>query len=484
MIRTIVWKEFREILRDGRFLWTGLIVAALLLTSMVVGWRQMEDASAMRRTAAGETRQQWLNQGVKNPHSAQHYGVYAFKPATPLSFMDPGIGDFAGTVTLLEAHKQNDFRYKAAQDATSLQRFGQLSAAMIMQLLIPLLIILLSFSAIAGEREEGTLRQVLSLGIDRSTFVIGKAAGVAAALGVTLLPALLLGSAAIAFGGGEGLFDDHAMLDMPERIAVLALSYMAYFAIFLMLSLIVSILSRSSRLALTVLLGIWIMNGLLIPRAGSDLGRQMYPTISAFEFARNVAEGKDQGVKPFDPTAPNHIKFVNTLLKKYNVKTVEDLPLNFVGLALQADEEHNYKVYSGLFGQMWDSFEAQNLLQQKLGFLSPYLAIRSLSSALAGTDFALHRDFATKAELYRRQIGKVMNEAIATRAAGKSTFAADWQLTAGADLWSKVPPLDYDPPLLPAVLSKQVIAMLVLAIWLIGCAAGLVAATRTMRIDA
>jgi ABC-2 type transport system permease protein len=484
MIRHIVSKEFREILRDGRFLWTGLIVAALLLTSMVVGWRQMEDASAMRRAATGETRQQWLNQGTKNPHAAQHYGVYAFKPATPLSFLDPGINDYAGNVTLLEAHKQNDFRYKAAQDATSLQRFGQLSAAMIMQLLIPLLIILLSFSAIAGEREEGTLRQVLSLGIDRSTFVIGKALGVAAALGVTLLPALLLGSAAIAFGGSAGLFDDHAMLDMPERILVLALGYTAYFSIFLMLALTVSILARSSRVALTVLLGIWILNGLLIPRAGSDLGRQIYPTVSAFQFARLVAQGKEGGVKPFDPTSPNHIAFVNKLFRQYHVKRIEDLPVNFLGLALQADEEHNYKVYGRLFGQMWDSFEAQNQLQQALAIVSPYLAIRSISSALAGTDFALHRDFATKAEAYRRQIGRVMNNAIAERAAGKSVFAADWQLRAGADLWSKVPPFDYDPPLLPSVLSKQVIALLMLALWLVGSTIALIAATKRMRIDA
>jgi ABC-2 type transport system permease protein len=464
MIRHIVLKEFREILRDGRFLWTGLIVAALLLTSMVVGWRQMEDA--------------------KNPHAAQHYGVYAFKPATPLSFLDPGINDYAGNVTLLEAHKQNDFRYKAAQDATSLQRFGQLSAAMIMQLLIPLLIILLSFSAIAGEREEGTLRQVLSLGINRSTFVIGKALGIAAALGVTLLPALLLGSAAIAFGGGEGLFDEHAMLDMPERVFVLVVSYAAYFSIFLMLALTVSILARSSRVALTVLLGIWILNGLLIPRAGSDLGRQIYPTVSAFQFARLVAQGKEGGVKPFNPTSPNHIAFVNKLLKQYHVKRIEDLPVNFLGLALQADEEHNYKVYGRLFGQMWDSFEAQNQLQQKLAIVSPYLAIRSISSALAGTDFSLHRDFATHAETYRRQIGRVMNKAIAERAAGKSVFAADWQLTAGADLWSKVPPFDYDPPLLPSVLSKQKIALLILVLWLVGSALALIAATKRMRIDA
>ena len=94
-----------------------------------------------------------------------------------------------GVAVWLEAHKQNDFRYRPAQDATAVARFGELSAAAVLQLLVPLLIILLGFSAFAGERDLGTLRQLLSLGVRPRDLAAGKALGVASALGLLLVPA-------------------------------------------------------------------------------------------------------------------------------------------------------------------------------------------------------------------------------------------------------------------------------------------------------
>lgn len=484
MIKHIVWKEFHETIRDGRFLWTCAIVAVLLLASLLMGWTRYEEAKALRDSAASETRKQWLEQGVKNPHASAHYGIYAFKPATPLSLVDPGINDYAGTLTLLEAHKQNEFKYKEAQDATALQRFGDLSAAMILQLLIPLLIILLTFSSIAGEREDGTLRQVLSVGVKQSTLVWGKALGVALTLGVTLLPAVLIGAFVISLFSSADAIDAHAMVDMPAKLAVLTVAYLVYFAIFVGLSLIVSILASSSRTALTLLLGFWIFNGLLFPRAASDISRQVYRTPSASEFAKSVIEGKLQGPMPHNPSHPNFIAFRKGVLEKYGVARIEDLPVNFYGLALQADEEHGYKLYDRLFGELWKQFRQQDRLKQSLGVISPYLAIHSVSMGLAGTDFALHRDFAAAAEQYRRDLQLVMNRDIQEGAAGKSIYIADWQYTAGANLWAKVPPFDYDPPPFAEILRQQSLPLSVLFGWLVVVVFALRFAPRRMRVDA
>lgn len=129
----------------------------------------------------------WESQGEKSPHSAAHYGVYAFKPTGWLAFFGPGTEAYTGVTVWLEAHKQNQFLYRPASDGNTLQRFGELTAAAVLQLLLPLLIILLGFSTFAGERESGTLRQVLSLGVDRHDL----------ALGLLLVPAVLLGAAAL-----------------------------------------------------------------------------------------------------------------------------------------------------------------------------------------------------------------------------------------------------------------------------------------------
>ena len=40
MIRIIARKEFSEIVRDGRFMWTAALMVLLLLTAMLAGWQR------------------------------------------------------------------------------------------------------------------------------------------------------------------------------------------------------------------------------------------------------------------------------------------------------------------------------------------------------------------------------------------------------------------------------------------------------------
>ena len=62
MIRTIAYKEFLEMVRDGRVQWTAGIVFALLLTALAVGWSHYEEISAQRELAQSTVRDQWLSQ--------------------------------------------------------------------------------------------------------------------------------------------------------------------------------------------------------------------------------------------------------------------------------------------------------------------------------------------------------------------------------------------------------------------------------------
>lgn len=196
MTQVIARKEFIEMLRDGRVRWTGGIVLVLLAVAFLTGWTRHHELTRQHSAAQEATRKHWLTQGKKNPHSAAHYGIYAFKPKLPLAVLDTGT-EPTGVAVWLEAHKQNEFKYRPAQDATILARFGELTAAAVMQLLIPLLIIIMTFGAFAGEREQGTLRQLLSLGVPARRLALGKALGLLAGLGVYLVPAVLLGAGAI-----------------------------------------------------------------------------------------------------------------------------------------------------------------------------------------------------------------------------------------------------------------------------------------------
>jgi ABC-2 type transport system permease protein len=455
MIRLIARKEFTEMLRDKRFHWAAGIVLLLLLVALLTGGRHYQDVKRQHDLAQAETREQWLRQPAKNPHSAAHYGVYAFKPKMLPAMLDRGVDPYVGQSVWLEAHKQNEFKHRPAQDLTAVQRFGELTAATVLQLLIPLLIILLSFSAFVGEREQGTWRQLLSVGVSRTDLVLGKALGITGALGVLLVPATMIGVAALALTAEQSL-----LLSSAPRLIGMLLSYLAYFGVFIGISLAVSAKAKTSSMSLVILLAFWILNGLIAPRAVADLARQVYPTPSAFDFQQTIDRAMRSGPDGHQTTDQRAAALKARVLKQYGVETVEALPVNFAGISLQESEEHGNVVFDQHYGALWRRFESQNRIKQLAAVVAPMLAIQSLSMGLAGTDFAHHRDFASAAEQYRRQLVRKMNDHLTYEAVKK-----DFSYLAPPELWQTVEEFEYTAPPTSWILRQQALSLALLLLW-------------------
>lgn len=469
MTQVIARKEFTEMLRDGRVRWTGGIVLALLALAFLTGWARHQELTRQHSVAQEATRKHWLTQGKKNPHSAAHYGIYAFKPKLPLAVLDTGTEPYTGVAVWLEAHKQNEFKYRPAQDATILARFGELTAAAVMQLLIPLLIIIMTFGAFAGEREQGTLRQLLSIGVPARRLALGKALGLLAGLGVYLVPAALLGAGAILFASGT--VDSAA--SMPRSLW-LSLAYLLYFFTFAAIGLAVSAWARTPRLSLIALLGFWILNCLVAPRAAVDLVKAVRPTPTAFDFAQNVAAdlaGSDGHATP----AAHARELEARVLKQYGVSKLEDLPVSFAGISLQDGEEHGNAVFDRRYGELWSAFDSQNHIRNWLTLAAPLLAVRPVSMGMSGTDTAHHRDFATAAETYRRDLNRRMNDELRDHGKGK-----DFGHLVGDDFWSQMPDFHYVAPDAGWALRNHAIPFLLLLTWAI--AAGILCYRTASRL--
>lgn len=473
MILTIARKEFIEMIRDGRFLCVGAVVFVLLVTAIAAGWKNYSDMRAERTSARRFNREQWINQGAKNPHTAGHFGTYVFKPSAPLSLLDSGITPYVGSAFYLEAHWQNDPQYRQIDDATPAGRFGEMTATTVVQTLLPLLIILVSFPAFAGEREQGTLKQLLSLGLDRKIIVLGKAAGIAFAVGALTAPAVILGMVALAFVSEPG-----ASLDNSARMLLMAGGYLLYLGAFLGLSLAVSAVASSSRLALVIMLGFWALNSFMLPRAFSDLSKRLYPTPSAFEFHEGIYAEKGKGIDGHNTQDERLDNLKAELLKKYSVSRVEELPINFDGVALQVGEQYTGEIFDRYYGRLWDTYQQQNNFHRIGGLFAPMLALRSLSMGLAGTDFASHRHFAIAAEQHRRAVIKLLNEDLTLK-----SKTGDFSYFADSKLWEQIPELEYQIPTVAWALKNQIRSIVILLAWFSVSLAAALAIASKMRFD-
>lgn len=463
-VRLIARRELTEIARDGRVRVTATIVLALLVTALAVGWSHYRDVSAQHRSAQQLTRDHWLAQPAKDPHSAAHYGIYAFKPRLPLSLVDTGVDAFTGVAAWLEAHKQNEFQFRPAQDRAVIVRFAELTAATILQILLPVLIILLAAETFAGEREQGTLRQLLGLGVAPRTLALGKLAGVTAALALVLVPAAIIGAGALVLTSGQAL--DGFLL----RAVILAAVYVAWFAAVASGSIAISARAGSVRGALAISVCLWVFNALLAPRLASEVATRLYPTPSAFEFAQAVLRQTYDGLDVHTYNVRRARELRTRLLREYGVARIEDLPVNFRGLDYLEREEHANHIFDVEYGRLWNAFDGQNRVQRWTGLAAPLMATRTLSMAIAGTDFNHHRAFAQAAESYRRRLVRAMNEDLAFH-----STSARLGYTAGSSLWASLPPFDYRAPSLSWALAQQRESLAALGLWL---ALGLGALTR------
>ena len=351
-----------------------------MLAALAFGYVENARILRERDAAAQADRELWVGQSAKNPHAAAHFGQYAFKPLSPLALADPGVDAYVGSAVWLEAHKQNETQFKQARDGGVGARLGSLSLAFILQTIAPLIVILMGFASFSGERESGTLKQLLSVGARPRDILAGKAMALIGAIFALLAPAFVGAALALVF------FVDRERLSLADqfiRLGALGAAYAAYLAGFAFLALGVSALARNSRAALVTLLAFWLVNSFLAPRLATDAARAFAPTPTWQEFRAGVAQDK---AKTFghDESHPAFVAFRDETLKKYGVSRIEDLPVSFRGLALRKDDESGYAIFDRHFGALQSAFDRQDALRAAPGFLFPLLALRPISMAFAG----------------------------------------------------------------------------------------------------
>ena len=455
MISKTFFKETKELFREGRVRISLAIVLFLLGIAVWISSKQYENVNEQYVAANTAERDIWDNQGEKNPHSAAHYGTYAFKPKYPLSLIDQGVDKYAGTSIFLEAHKRNEAQFSAAADQTGLARFGDLTPDFILLFIIPLLIILLGYNCFTKEREMGTLTLLKSQGITYWKWFIGKWSAL-------FLPVFVITAALFLIAGLLlGNLDDFGVFNW-NSLLVLFIVYIAYYTVFINIVLLISSLAKKSGIALVISLSVWILTCLAAPKAASNFAESKHPYPTRQEFAANVLMDKKKGLDGHNPWSKEAKMLEQQVLKEYGVDSLPQLPFNFAAYRTQKGEEHEAEVYFKHYNYLKEQFANQSKVYRGLAVISPYLPTRFLSMAVAHTDYGTHWDFADAAEAYRIATQKFLNDNTA-----QNTAYGERGYKASADFWRQLPAFEYDPPELGAILEKNISNMGILGIWVI-----------------
>jgi ABC-2 type transport system permease protein len=452
------WRERRRDWRVWLVIGVGLALAACaaLLSSL-----ELRATLAARAEAQQAEQQRWSRQGKKYPHAAAHYGVYVFKPLSALAALDPGIEHYVGASVWLEAHKQNELVYRPANDEAGVNRQFRLNPAFVLQVLAPMAMIFLGFGMFAAERERGTLAALRINAAPLSALACARGAVLLCLAMILVLPAC------VAVGVLEWTLDSRSPFsDGGLRAVLFALGYLVYLGTWTVLIAGVSAWASNLRSSLAVLIGLWAITTLVIPRTAVELAQLAapLPTMQHFRASLDGALGM-----PDDPGQARRDK--EQLLREYGVGDVKDLPVNWAGISLQRGEKHGDHIFDQHYGLLFDAMRRQTAVAALAGWLSPSVAAAGLSSAVAGSDTEHHIQFVQGAEQQRRTIQLVMNQAITEhREVNGVRHDGD------RSLWDKVPPFrfTFNPLEMGKLLSRHLLPLLALFLASLAlCATGL-----------
>ena len=186
-VRHIVRHELRDVVRDGRFRWASAVVLALLCVALLTGLAYQravaaEHASAARHVAGDLARA--VGEGSAHGGALRRLRVQAARPVDARS---------TAASTTTPASRRGSRRTSRTSSSSGPHRIARRSRGSASSRRpsrcnswCPVLILLLAFTKFAGEREDGTLRQLAGRRRPAGVLAAGKAAGVAAALGLVL----------------------------------------------------------------------------------------------------------------------------------------------------------------------------------------------------------------------------------------------------------------------------------------------------------
>lgn len=303
-----------------------------------------------------------------------------------------------------------------------LQEVPELDWSFIIKVILSLYVILLGYNAISGEKEQGTLRQILSNSIGRIKLLVAKYIALLLTVLVPFVSGVIISLIILGISIPQVL-----ALKNLSRILVMLLLTLVYLSIFAFLSLLISSLIHRSSLVLLILLAVWVLFTIIIPNTSGILSQQLAKVPSEYQTAKQVGPMIQQQVWA-------RIDKIIERVKMGELKTEEKLKQETDHAFNEGQEElaKHYKSYE-------DAMRQRATLAQNLSRVSPTALFQSASESIAQTGTKREEHFLKNARNYAR----IYDEYILKKV-GKLTGTSPWSFSTTVDISGK--PVYIDSP--------------------------------------
>ena len=403
MLGHLIRKEILDHLLSLRFLILSGIGALVMWLSLFSGYTYYRACLTDYRQAQAVTEeriQQMMNADrvVMDPYSTwqeigtPHYLIH--KPPTPMSIFVRGLEPHLGR-SALGRWKGLLIKLSPASTEPIIGLFPPLDLGRMVQFVLSLFALLLTYDAVCGEKEAGTLRLVVSFPVPRDRLLIGKLFG-------ALIPTLSAFGLPLILGiGGVALMPD-VQLTGPElvRLGWILLAFGTYLFAFMCVGLLVSSSAHRPATAFALLLTFWVLSMAVAPRLSLIISEGFRPAPSFQEYMaeRYRIDGEESDkyrevMKRWDDAHPA------------SWGTPEGREARSLYVAQAMDRAHDLVLpqMDRLEEAFKNRYQARTALAVALGRFSPAFLLKNAVIRLADTGLDRHQRFEAAYEQHRER---------------------------------------------------------------------------------
>ena len=251
MILTLIRRELLDNLMTFRFAAAVFITLLLVVAATAVLIKDYERRLESYNTSIETHRQRLRKWQTYSPGMGR---LNVDRPPNPLSLFNVGLDKRLGN-KIPVSHWFVPSLWDAEMDSSDnsfLNIFSSIDIVFIFEVVLSLLALIFAYDALAGERERGTLRLVLTHPVRRGHILLAKYISAMLCLLVPLLMSLLLAVMLLTTSTSVSLSTDDFLC-----IGGIVLSSLVYLSVFYLIGLLISALTRRTGTALMLSMFAW-----------------------------------------------------------------------------------------------------------------------------------------------------------------------------------------------------------------------------------
>jgi len=300
MLTTLIRRELLDNLMTFRFAAAVFITLLLVVVNTTVLIKDYERHLASYNTAVKAHQRQ-----LQAAKTYSGVDLYVDRSPNPLRLFNVGLDKRLGN--MLEVyHGYVPTLWDATMPGSAnpfLNIFSSIDIVFIFEVVLSLIALLFAYDALAGERERGTLRLVLTHAVSRGHILLAKYISAMLCLLVPLLLSLLLALILLTLAPTFSL-------RMPDflRIGGIVFASLVYLSVFYLIGLLISTMTQRTGTALMLSMFVWGFLVLVYPNmivaVISPLHEPQVRTASAFNQIQQMWEEFDREREQFLVTDP------------------------------------------------------------------------------------------------------------------------------------------------------------------------------------